>query len=278
MFYLLLAILCSALVSIFMRISEKYISHNIGMLAVNYITCALLACLYTEPSRLFTRTDGLGSALILGVICGVLYLAGFILLQWNISKNGVVMASTFMKLGVLVPTFLSIFLFREMPEIAQIFGFIAALAAILMIHFEGNETRAQSRGALLFLLLCGGLGDFMSKIFEQANIPELKSQYLLFTFLTSLVLCVCMILRKKQRIGKFELLFGFLVGIPNYFCARFLLRALDDLPAVVIYPTYSVGTIVVVTLAGLFFFHEKLSRQRGVAMVVILAALVLLNI
>lgn len=278
MLYLLLAILSSALISIFMRVSEKYISYNFGMLAVNYITCSVLACLYTGPSRLFLSSDGMGSALTLGVITGIFYLTSFILLQWNVAKNGVVMASTFMKLGVLVPTVLSVLLFGEMPKIAQILGFIGALAAILLIHFDGSSTKVSNRAALLFLLLCGGVSDFMSKIFEQASIPSLKDRYLVFTFLTALILCTGLILIKKQRIGKMELLFGLLVGIPNYFCSLFLLRALDSLPAVVVYPTFSVGIIVVVTLAGLLFFREKLGRMRGIAIGIILISLLLLNL
>jgi len=41
----------------------------------------------------------------------VLYLGSFMLLRWNIRKNGVVLPATFMKLGVLVPTVLSVTVF-----------------------------------------------------------------------------------------------------------------------------------------------------------------------
>ena len=44
------------------------------------------------------------------------------------------------------------------------------------------------------------------------------------------------------------------------------------------YPTYSVATIVVVTLVGTVFFKEKLSRRQILSMLMIFAALVLLNI
>ena len=42
MIYLILAILSSALVSIIMRLSEKHVSGNVGMLAVNYLMALLL--------------------------------------------------------------------------------------------------------------------------------------------------------------------------------------------------------------------------------------------
>ena len=73
-------------------------------------------------------------------------------------------------------------------------------------------------------------------------------------------------------------MFGLLVGIPNYFSAKFLLGALETLPAVIVYPVYSVGSILVVTLAGVLLFRERLEKHQWVALGVILAALVLLNI
>ena len=74
-----------------------------------------------------------------------------------------------------------------------------------------------------------------------------------------------------------EVMFGLLIGIPNYFSARFLLKAVENLPAVIAYPTYSVATIIVVTLAGCCIFKEKLGRKQWLGMAVILVALVLLN-
>ena len=75
-----------------------------------------------------------------------------------------------------------------------------------------------------------------------------------------------------------DLLFGLLIGAPNYFSSRFLLLSLNDVPAVIAYPTYSVGTIVLIALLGVWLFHERLSRRQTLAMGMILAALALLNL
>ena len=106
----------------------------------------------------------------------------------------------------------------------------------------------------------------------------METLFLFFTFATALVLCFALMLTKGQRIGKWEVFFGFLVGIPNFYSSRFLLRALGSLSAVVVYPVYSVGTILVVTLTGLMLFREQLSKRQWAALAMILAALVLLNL
>ena len=278
MFYLLLAIFSSALISLAMRASEKYVSNDLGVTATNYVVCSLLAVFYTGPAQVLPRGDGAGIALWMGVVSGVMYLVSLLLLQWNVSRNGVVLSTTFMKLGVLVPTTLSLLFFQERLGIGQIIGYLCALAAILLIHFDGGGEKAEKRGALLLLLLIGGTTDAMSKIYERLGEGEWKDQYLFYTFLTALILCVGLILMKRQRIGRSELFFGTLVGVPNYFCSRFLLMSLDSVPAVVAYPTYSVATLAVVSCAGLLIFREKLSQRRCLAVGIIMAALVLLNL
>ena len=118
----------------------------------------------------------------------------------------------------------------------------------------------------------------MSKIYEEAGAPALKDHFLLYIFIVAFILCILLCLLRRQRIGLKDLVFGAAIGIPNYLSSRFLLLALTDVPAVVAFPTYSVATIVLVTLAGVFCFKEKLEKRKLTALAIILAALVLLNV
>lgn len=278
MFHFILAVVTSAMVSVFMRLSEKHVQNNITMLACNYLMCSLLSLAYTQNLSVFPNVSGLGLTLGLGVINGVFYLSGFVMLNWNIRKNGVVLSAMFMKLGVVVPTLMAIFIFGETPAPLQVAGIVAALAAIVLIRFEKGQNRAASSTGLVALVLAGGMADGMSKVFEVYGNASLNDQFLLYTFLTALILCVSLAVIQKQSISLRDVLFGFLIGIPNYLTARFLLLSLKTIPAIVAYPCYSVGAIVLVTLSGVVFFREKLSRRQVISMVVILAALALLNL
>lgn len=277
MLYLALAIVSSMMISVVMRLSEKRVRNKTAMLASNYVVCSVLAMLVSGSLELFPRVEGLSLGIGLGVINGILYLAGFMLLQWNISKNGVVLPATFMKLGVLVPTIMAITVFGEKPGAAQIAGIIAAVAAILLIQ-GGDRQEAGSGLGLIVLLLCGGGADAMSKVYEEIGPGSLREQFLLYTFATALILCILICVFKRQKVAPADLLFGVLVSIPNYLSTRFLLLAVGEIPAVAAYPSYSVGTIIMVTLAGLIFFREKMSRRKLAALGVILAALALLNL
>jgi len=265
------------MISVVMRLSEKHVQNKTAMLAVNYVVCCAVAMLVGGSLELFPRVEGLAMGVGLGAINGILFLAGFMLLQWNISRNGVVLPATFMKLGVLVPTIMAITVFGEKPGAAQIAGIVAAIAAIILIQGGGKQEAGSSLG-LIILLLCGGSADAMSKIYEEIGPGALREQFLLYTFATALILCIVICAFKRQRIAPADLIFGALVSIPNYLSTRFLLLAVGEIPAVVAYPSYSVGTIIMVTLAGLIFFKEKLSRRKLLALGIILAALALLNL
>ena len=277
MLNLLLAILSSALVSITMRISEPKVKNNISMLMVNYIMCAALAWCYAGIS--LPEASGFPFMLGTSLVNGVLYLAGFVLLQHNIRVNGVVLSSTFIKLGLLVSMVVSVAFFGERPGALQWLGFALAVAAIVLMNFRPGEGKAGNALGLVLLLLAGGGGDAMSKVFEELGNPALSDHFLLGTFLTAFVICAALlVLGKAGKPGRWEFAFGALVGIPNFFSAKFLLAALEDLAAVIVYPVYSVATILTVTLAGVLRFREKLEKRQWMALVIILLALVLLNI
>lgn len=276
MVFLILAIISSVMVSIGIRLSEKRTEHVIGMFAVNYLICFLLGWFYSGNLQLLPRKSGIGLALLLGTVNGVLYLGSFILLQMNIKKNGVVLSATFMRLGVLVPTVFSVLAFGEMPVNTQVIGFAIAIVAILMISLEKGQKKADFKIGLIFLLLGSGSADAMSKVYQEIGVKEAENQFLCYTFLMAFILCVFYMIWKKQKIGKWEIVAGVFVGIPNYYSARFLLKALGSVPAVVACPTYSVATIFVISLIGVLCFKERLSKKQTYAMALILIALVFL--
>lgn len=278
MLSLLLAIASSALIAIIMRLSTNKAPAGKTMLAANYLVCFLLAACYAGFDSLFPAGDGLLPALGMGVFNGILYLGGFVMMQRSVKKNGVVLSSVFMKLGLLVPMALSIFLFGEMPTVLQIAGFILAVLAIILINFKKDGSSATAVGGLLLLLLMNGGGDAMSKVFEEMGAPALSNQFLFYTFLAAFALCVLLVIFTREKPDITSILFGLLIGIPNFFSAKFLLMALQEVPAVIAYPTFSVAGLLVVTLAGVLFFKERLEKRQWVALAIIAAALVLLNV
>lgn len=286
MFNLILAIIASSLVSIMMRVGEGRAKNNISMLSVNYFLCMILAIIYTGVGNLMQTGEGLGTAIGLGSINGFFYIASLILFQNSVKKNGVVLSSIFMKLGIMMPLIISILLFSEMPTVVQIIGFVIAVTAIVIINMKEkeenvtnhktNRTSPVKLGLILVLVGCG-MADGMSKIYQELGTREFEELFLVCTFVIAFILSVLFVKYKKQKYTSNEILYGILLGVPNYYSARFLLKALGEIPAVVAYPTFSIGTIAVITLTGVFAFKEKLTIRQMFAVGLIAVAVVLLN-
>ena len=278
MLFLCLAILSSCAISLLMRVSADKTSAKLSMLGINYLICALLSAGYAGFDLFCPEVAGFPTAVALGVVNGVLFLGGFMLCQWNTIHNGIVLTSIFMKLGLLVPMALSVIVFRELPTWTQILGFCMALTAILLIN-SGSKTKGKRMRwqLIVMLFLCGG-ADAMSKVYETIGAAVLSDQFLFYTFLMAFGLCAALVACKKERPGLREVLFGAAIGIPNFFASKFLLLALTDLPAVVVFPSFSIATMLVASLAGMVFYKERLRKLQWVALAVIVGALVLLNI
>jgi len=278
MVYLLLAVFSSAMISIMMRVSSGRTSANLSTLAVNYLVCSMLGAGYAGFDLAAPEVSGFALTVWLGLISGVLYLAGLVMFQTNTRKRGIVLSSVFMKLGLLVPIVASVLFFNEVPTAIQITGFCIAVFAIVLINLKKEGTvKGFGVGLIIMLLLSGG-ADVMAKIFDVFAPEALSALYLFYTFFTAFVLCVVLALQKKERPGFRELLYGTLIGVPNFFSAKFLLGALTQLPAVVVYPCFSVGTMLIVTVTGVAIFRERLSKLQWIALAAIIVALVLLNI
>ena len=278
MFYLLLAILGSSMISILLRLSSGKIRANISMLAFNYLTCSILGLVYAGFGSENFQPAGLPAAIILGIINGILLLTSFILMQGSVRKNGVVLTSIFTKLGLLVPVVMSVVVFRESPTWLQVTGFLIAVVASILINLNKDSGSGKFDWSLIFLLLLAGGTDAMAKIYKAHGPAELSDPYLFFSFGAALILCVGVVLSRKEKPGFQEFLFGTLIGIPNFFSSKFLLGALETIPAVVVYPTFSVSTLMLITLTGVLAFREKLNKLQWFSLGAIVIALIMLNI
>ena len=278
MIYLLLAILSSSAISVVMRVSTDKVTENFSLLAINYLVCAVLGAAYAEFDLWVPAVTGFSLTAGLGLFSGLLYLGGFVMQQINFKINGIVLTSVFNKLGLLVPIAMSLLLFKETPTWMQVVGFAIALGAIVLINLKKDPGAKGFHISLIALLLFCGCSDAMSKVFEVFGPAELSDQFLFYTFFSACFLCTGLVIFKKEHPGIQELLYGTLIGVPNFFSAKFLLGALTRLPAVVVYPSFSVATLLVITLVGVSVFRERLSKIQWAAMAAIVVALILLNV
>lgn len=280
MVYLLLAILCSTCMSVVMRLSSSRIKCKISMLATNYLTCVVVAACFIGPKNIFIGGTGMSWAVGLGSLNGVFFMTALMCNQYSVARTGIVMPSVFSRMGgLLVPLVFSIFMFGELPGILQVAGSILAVAGILMMNLKrGGTISGSCIPALITLLFTEGMASSMTKVYRETGNAAFSDHFLMCTFASAFILCLIVVLLRRERPGIWELVFGMLFGVPNILATRFILKALETIPAIIVYPTRSVATIALIALIGVLAFKERLSKRQIAALGMIMAAVVMLNI
>ena len=303
MLYLLLAALSSAALTLVLKWFRDPKGSRYGILLGNYLTCMLIAFIQMPDKGRFYQASP--STFLLGGIGGFLFVAGLVTMQSSVRQNGATLTSAFSKLGMLIPLLMSFLFFGDVPTWLQAAGLLFAVGAIIVLNLprkaehasvkaeestpeETAEHAKEEPGSrmilwlLLVTLLASGLSEGMSKVFEHLGNQTEDTRYFFFLFLTAAVLTAVLAVVEKVRHGKGirlkEMAAGILAGIPNYFSSWFLLKALVRLPAMLVYPVFSVGSILLVTGFGALIFKERLEKRQWLGLGLILIALMLLNL
>lgn len=276
---LIIAIISNTVMIFSMKYAEKAGSNAKGTILWNYIlgTVAALAL-----SKGFT---GLGfggmklwTPLVLGFFNAILMTACMLIQQKSISINGAGMTTTYNRLGVLIPTVLSIFLFQEYPTALKICGIVLSAAAIMLSYERDARTQRKRYALLAAVLIFGGLIDFNSKILGVIAAPEMKSIYTCGTFFFSAVIMMIVAVLQGEKMTRREIGYGALIGIPNIGITFGMVGAASQLPAYIVFPVYSGAVILLVNGISMALLKEQLTKREMASTAMIGVALVLLNL
>ncbi|SEL35913.1 EamA-like transporter family protein [Carnobacterium iners] len=302
MFYLTLAIICSASIALIFKYTEgtnanRYVITNANYFIAFAISLFLIfskgllfgitreSSFATEFSLLSSNNDYILSpyssiiwGLIIGGIFGSFFFLSFVYYQKSIKENGVGISGTIAKLGILIPMIFSIVIWKEFPSTIQWIGIILSLVSILIVNLSQKSLeKFDVKPTIIFLFIFGGMAEFSSKFYQKYALNDYKDVFLFALFFVAFLISIFYTFRKKGEIMKKDILIGFAVGIPNLFSSYFLILALATLKTSVVFPIYSAGSIVLINIGGFLLFKEKITRKNQVAIILTIIALILIN-
>lgn len=306
--YLFLAIICSSSIALIFKYSEGKEMNRYAVTSANYFTAftvSLLMILFKPTTKIyginisltnfihefrkiilnnngaFSESASFTWAILLGLVGGVFFFLSFIYYQKSVGENGAALSGTFGKLGILVPMIFSVIIWSEIPRFHQWIGIFVALFSIIFVNFSPNKDKSNNTTinlTLILLFLFGGMAEFQNKLFQQYALTQYKDVFLFFVFITGFFLSLYFAIKSRQIVMKKDLFTGFLVGIPNLFSSYFLIMALNFMPTAIVFPIYSAGSIIFISLGEVFLYKEKLSQKDKVAILLVILALILINI
>lgn len=201
-------------------------------------------------------------------LCGVLYsIIGFRVLKFG---NMALYSIFLMSGGMLLPYVFGVLFLDEKLSILRIIGVVIILAAVIL----SNLRNAKLNKSIIFLCIAvfvlNGCVSIISKCHQVATAHETvnSTEFVMLSGICKLVLCSAVLLcyrPKKEQIsfsGKIVPLIiaaAALIGGVSY---MFQLMGAKELPATVLYPLVTGGSIIFSALSGLVFFREKITKMQ----------------
>ena len=218
-------------------------------------------------------------AFLMSMVCGIYAMIGFKIM----SLGGVAIYTLFLMLGgMTIPYFFGLIFLNDEISVWRVIGLALMAAAIALAG--GTEKREKASKPGLFFALCAivfclnGGASLVSKIHQLEDNAEKAVSPQAFVMLTAAVRavifsCVYAVIRVREGKLPAEKRPETIKIAPSTFLVVVASAAMDGtsyllqligashLPATVLYPLITGGSVMLTTLSGFAFFHEKLSRR-----------------
>jgi drug/metabolite transporter (DMT)-like permease len=279
MMFLLLSILCSVSIAHLLKYVEGKPIAKFGLFATNYLVGALIAFggSYRELQQV-----RLGPVLWLGMIVGGLFVCSYVLMTLTFRTLGVTIPVSLMRLSAVLPTFGSIIFFAELPQPLQVVGIILAFLALpltseeRLVFTDPGRILNNGFGWGLMLFFTFGISNFIFKIQRELFQTQNPYYFLAIIFFTAFLVSIIVALARHAKMTRYVLGLGIILGVLNVFANYSLMRALQVLPGIVVYPINGVGTIVLSAMTSMILWKERLTRSNYAFIVLASIALLLI--
>ncbi|GAB4299687.1 MAG: hypothetical protein Kow0098_26450 [Ignavibacteriaceae bacterium] len=279
MLNLLLVIICSSSIALILKQSDVKKGNPVLLLTANYFTASVISLI-----RLLTGEGSLSvQAFLFGCLLGISFFLSFFAFTRAIRSAGTALATVSSRLSVIIPVLFSVIIYSESPDTLKITGFIFTLVTIILFYFS---IRRNSEGSLhlfdyliLLLLLLGiGFNDFAFKIFNNWRPRAEGNFFLLSIFSSAFIFSFLYVFIKKIEFEAATIRRGLVLGIPNILASVFLLGALSELPAIIVFPAANIGIILLTVTGAMLIFRERINTAGWWAIVSGITAVGLLSV
>lgn len=283
MLFLCLSILCSVLVSVWLKLARRFGLDVPQMVAWNYLAAGSLVALVLHPSLAPLRQPDAPRFAVLAL--AVLLPAIFLALGISVRHAGIVRSDVAQRLSLLISLLAAFALFGQAPTPRMLAGLALGLIALAAMVWRGSATRADGAAAWLWpLAVCVGFGaiDILLKQVAAAGIPIAASLQAMFALALPVALGFALLARSRSgaRFTVRSLAGGLLLGVLNFGNILFYLRAHVALPndPALVFATMNLGVVALGTLVGVLAFRERLSRINATGVLLAAAAIALLTL
>ncbi|MCI8662163.1 MAG: hypothetical protein HFG69_02690 [Hungatella sp.] len=302
MIYLLLSLILACLTYLVYKIADAGHYDSDSITLYNYVVAAALAITnailhsqyeifqYVLQGNLWTlttvksRSNTAVILVVIGVLSGVFVAVNLFQTKNSIAANGAGITSFFKQTGFIGGLFIAILFFGERPSGMQWIGIAGIILALVLMVSDFGMLDIHGPKLLLALLLSGAIVEADNKFFSQYALGGYHIIFLAIAFSVAGIYSIsCVFYKYRRNFSTFtfsvrELIWGSILGAGNLLNNYFKLKSLEMLPASVVIPTISAGTLILTTLIGALLYKEKVNRRMILSMAAAQISIVLLNL
>ena len=284
MIYLLLSVLSSTSLMIIFKYFERFKVHTFDAIVINYFVAGALSIVLNSSG--VTLSQGPEEPWFWNaLIVGVLFITLFNVIGISTQKIGVSVTTVANKMSLIVPVLFAVFVLGDSLNIIKIFGIALALVAVYLTSRTEKREDVDKRFAFFPLIVFVGSG-FIDSFFKYNETYTLGDNglqpFITWIFITASAVGTIALIYKyvktKQVPNGAAFLGGLALGIPNYFSVFFLIKSLSikTMQSSVVFPVNNMSIVAFSALAGIFLFHEKITKinKLGISLCLIAIALI----
>lgn len=260
---------------------------NFQAITANYFTAGLLSLLNNPSNINFFEFENIPNTLffILSIIVGILFVFTFNLYAIGSQKIGITPSTIANKMSMIIPIIIGVILLNENFSFNKFIGVSLAFGAIILSSMGNGKLNINKSHILIIVLLFIGQG-IADGILNWCQKFLINSQnmnlFFCFTFLSAgfAGLITLIFKNKKSKIRMKNVIWGIILGIPNYITLLFFIKSLKSemFASSEIFPIINIGVIILCSISSIIIFKEKVTIYNWIGVSLgILSIFVILN-
>lgn len=272
---------CSVLIAHLLKLTEVKELRTLPTLTINYLSAGIFAFVFGLEGSGDLQFLSNPFVLLFCLIVGALFIGNFLMYSKSVHKNGVGVTIAAMRVSLLVPVLVSLYLYRESISVSTGMGIILVIGALVLLVPKKQSQKIGKLNAgwlLVFIFLVTGFADASLKVYqEDFSLQFNELQFMSMVFAGAFLIGTgAMIIRKSSFFTLKEAGMGCLIGIPNLYSAVFLIYALSGIDGAIAYPLVNTLIVVAGTILGLWYWRDKITGLQWAGIGVAVIAIILL--
>lgn len=281
MIYIIIAILCSVVVSINFKLFKRYYTDAYQAIVFNYPVAAICCYFFFKPDLSIIPST---NEWLLFAVLALLLISIFYFIGKSIATSGIVLTAIAQRLSLIIPVLAAFLVFGETSTPLKLIGLIIGLIAIYASKPNGKADLKNIINWYPIIVFLGtGIIDILFNYLTKLDELSFTASLVHIFIIASLYGFASLLYQKINGTLKFQLkaaMAGVVLGIFNFGSIYFYIKALqiESHQPSVVFSSLDIGVITLGSLVGIVLFKEKLSKLNFIGLVLALIAIVILNL